>query len=437
MRRVDWTRASAAERAEALARPPRGRDPVVAARVAEIFADVEARGAAAVAGWAERLDGHPTRTLAIDGAAVAAARAQVTGADADALELAADAVRRFHQADRPQDGGWIETIPGARCRRVWRPLDVAGLYVPAGSAPLFSTLLMLAIPAEAAGVPERVAVSPPGRDGGVHPMMVLAAAEAGLDALHLVGGAQAIAALAFGAGLPRADKIFGPGNAWVAEAKRRAADLPGGPAIDLPAGPSELLVVADGAADAALVAVDLLSQAEHDADAQVLLVTPDAALIGRVEAELGRMLAVLPRAETARRALASSRAILTADLDEAIAVANAYAPEHLSLQTRAPERLLNAVRHAGTVFVGAWSAESFGDYLAGPSHVLPTDGAARAFSGVTVSSFMKSFVVQEVEARAVPRLAEAAAALARLEGLEAHALAADLRAERVRRGEAA
>lgn len=433
MRRVRWNDASQAERAQALARPPRGERPEVAEGVARIFADVRARGAEAVAEWATKLDGHAPRSITVDAAAVETARSRVSREDAEALTFAADAVRRFHEADRPQDGGWVDTVRGARCRRVWRPIKTAGLYVPGGTAPLFSTLLMLAIPAEAAGVPVRVAVTPPDRNGEAHPMMVLAAEAAGLTELRLVGGAQAIAALAVGAGLPRADKIFGPGNAWVAEAKRQAAALPGGPAVDLPAGPSELMVIADATSDPVLVAADLLSQAEHDADAQVLLVTDDGAVADAVESEVERLLARLPRAETARASLASARVVLTADLDKAVRVADAYAPEHLSIQTRGAERLAAAVRNAGTVFVGAWSAESFGDYLAGPSHVLPTDGAARAFSGVTTASFMKSFAVQEVAPEAVPMLAEAATRLARLEGLEAHAQAAELRGERARR----
>jgi histidinol dehydrogenase len=376
MRRVDWRTASPAERAEALARPARGRDPAVAERVAAIFADVRVRGADAVRDWAVRLDGAEPRRLEITDAAVADARSRVAPEDLEALVFAANAVRRFHVADLPADGPAVETVAGARSRRVWRPLQSAGLYVPGGTAPLFSTLLMLAIPAAVAGVPERVAVTPPSKDGGVHPMMVLAARAAGLDALWIVGGAQAVAALAFGAGVPRVEKIFGPGNAWVAEAKRLAAQTPGGPAIDLPAGPSELLVIADKGADATLVAVDLLSQAEHDADAQVLLVTPDPQLVERVQAELQRLLARLPRAEIARRSLEAARAVVCADLAEAVEIADVYAPEHLSLQVRAPERLVPSIRNAGTVFAGDYAAETFGDYVAGPSHVLPTDGAA-------------------------------------------------------------
>lgn len=427
MIRLDWPSLAASEREAALARPPRGRDPAVAERVGAILAEVAARGEAAVRDWALRLDGHPPRRLAITEQAVAEARASVAPACVEALELAAANIRAYHEATRPTDGPEVHPVPGLTLRREWRPIETAGLYVPGGTAPLFSTLLMLAIPAQVAGVPNRVAVTPPARDGSAHPMMVLAAGLAGLDAIHLVGGAQAIAALALGAGLPRAAKIFGPGNVWVTEAKRQAAELPGGPAIDLPAGPSELLVVADASADPTMVAADLLAQAEHDGDAQVLLVTPEPGVVERVAAELERLLARLPRAATARAALANSRAIVCADVGQAVAVANAYAPEHLSLQIVEPWALVPEVRSAGTVFVGAYAAESFGDYLAGPSHVLPTDGAARAWSGVSVASFMTSFAVQSSTREAAARLAGPAATLARAEGLEAHALAADLR----------
>ena len=427
MKNIDWASASVAERAAALARPPRGRDGAVTARVAEIFADVEARGDTAVADWAVRLDGHPPRALAIDAAAIATARAAVPPEDADALAFAADAVRRYHEATRPVDSAPFETVPGATVTRVWRPVETAGLYVPGGTAPLFSTLLMLAIPAAVAGVPHRVAMTPPAKDGGAHPMMVLAAHLAGLKTLWLVGGAHGIAALALGAGLPRATKIFGPGNVWVAEAKRQAADRTGGPAIDMPAGPSELMVVADGGADLRVVAADLLSQAEHDADAQVILVAVGAGVADAVTAEVDRQVAALPRAAIARAALASSRALVVAGVDEALAIINAYAPEHLSLNCAGADALVQRVRAAGTVFVGPHTAETFGDYLSGPSHVLPTDAAARAWSGVGVASFMTSFAVQTATAAGAARLAPMAARLARAEGLEAHARAADAR----------
>lgn len=433
MQRIDWNTATEADRARIIARPVQGRSRQVTARVREILDDVAAHGAAAVDDWAVRLDGAPLRRIEIDDDAVEAASAQVNAKDREALAFAARAIRTFHEADAPRDGAGVATIPGAVSRRIWRPIDTVGLYVPGGTAPLFSTLLMLAIPAAVAGVPRRVAVTPPGADGQAHPMMILAARAAGLDSLCLVGGAQAIAALTFGAGLPRADKIFGPGNAWVAEAKRQATEIGGGPAIDLPAGPSELMVIADADADPELVAADLLGQAEHDADAQVLLATPNADLASRVAAAVERQLADLPRAETARASLTSGVLIVCSDLDQALEIANRYAPEHLSLQVRNPAALLPAIRHAGTVFLGELAAETFGDYVAGPSHVLPTDGAARAFSGVTTAAFMKSFVVQRVEPAAIPALAAAAARLARGEGLEAHARAADLRAGIVRK----
>lgn len=427
MRRLDWSALSAAERRAALARPARRRDATVTDTVRKILEEVEREGEAAVARWAERLDGSAPRKVELDAATVRQARAALDARDLEALELAVDNVRLFHAATRPEESE-VEPRPGLVCRRVWRPIRSAGLYVPGGTAPLFSTLIMLALPADAAGVSERTAVTPPAKDGGVHPMMLAAGAACGLEAITLVGGAQAVAALAFGAGVPRADKIFGPGNAYVAEAKRQAAELPGGPAIDLPAGPSELMVIADALADPATVAADLLSQAEHDPDAQVLLVSPSQTLIDAVLAEVGRQLAVLPREKIARAALSEARAILVRSLAEAAEVANAYAPEHLSLQVEMSSDVLPLIEAAGTVFVGRWAAETFGDYVSGPSHVLPTDGAARTWSGVSTASFMTSFVVQETAREAARRLAPAAARLARLEGLEAHARAADVRA---------
>lgn len=428
MRRIDWSSLDSEERSAALARPARRRDPAVIEIVRRIFEDVEARGEAALQAWSLKLDGHAPRRLEIAPDLVAAARAAVAPEDEAALRIAHDNIRTFHEATRPRDGDWIETTPGVRSRRVWRPIQAAGLYVPAGTAPLFSTLLMLAVPAAAAGVPVRAAVTPPGPTGEPHPMMILAADLAGLDALWIVGGAQAIAALTFGVGgLPRADKLFGPGNAYVAEAKKYAAALPGGPAMDMPAGPSELMVIADADADARVVAADLLSQAEHDADAQVLLVSDDDGLIARVRAEVEAQLASLPRATIARASLDEARLVRVRTMDEAVKVANAYAPEHLSIQAADAQGLTDRIQAAGAVFVGAYAAETLGDYAAGPSHVLPTDGAARAFSGVSVEAFMTAMSIQQVNADGARALGPVAARLARLEGLEAHARAADLR----------
>ncbi|MEO7826763.1 MAG: histidinol dehydrogenase, partial [Allosphingosinicella sp.] len=303
---------------------------------------------------------------------------------------------------------------------------------PGGKTPLFSTLLMLAIPARAAGVRQLVAATPPTLDGGLDPAIALAAELCGIEAIWTVGGAQAVAALGFGAGeILRVDKICGPGNAWVAEAKNYMASLSGGPAIDMPAGPSELMVIADDTADPVMVAADLLSQAEHDASAQVLLVTTSRGLARAVEAEVHRQMRMLPRTATAEASLSDARIILAAGLEQAVEIANDYAPEHLSLAVADPEALVRKVRNAGAVFAGPLAAETFGDYLAGSSHVLPTDGAARAWSGVSVHTFLKAMSVQTVTPEAARRIAAPAAALARLEGLEAHARAADARAEAV------
>ena len=428
MRSLDWSSLDEAGRRDALARPARRTDDAVTGAVRRIFDDIRDRGEAALNDWCVKLDGAPPRRLAITPEVVAEARAAVTPEDEAALKIAADNVRRFHEATKPADSGWIETTSGVRSRRVWRPIQAAGLYVPAGTAPLFSTLLMLAIPAAVAGVPVRAAVTPPGPTGQPHPMMILAADLAGLDALWIVGGAQAIAALTFGVGgLPRADKLFGPGNAYVAEAKKQAAALPGGPALDMPAGPSELMVIADRQTNPTIAAADLLSQAEHDADAQVILVCDDDRRIEYILEEIDKQLADLPRADIARASLNEGRVIRVKDTAEAAGVANLYGPEHLSIQTADAEDLVDRITAAGAVFVGTYAAETLGDYAAGPSHVLPTDGAARAFSGVSTGAFMTAMSVQQVSRDGARALCPVAARLARLEGLEAHARAADLR----------
>jgi len=432
MRRFDWTTLDAPARAAALARPRQRTEARVTDTVREILEDVQARGGAAVTDWSVKLDGAAPRRLELTDTVVAAARDRLAPADTRAIRMAAENVRIFHEATRPVDSDWVEIIPGVRSRLVWRPLGSAGLYVPGGTAPLFSSLLMLAIPAAVAGLGRCVAMTPPSKSGEPHPAMIYAAAEAGLEALWLIGGAQAIAALTFGAELEDGviepcDKLFGPGNAWVAEAKKQASARPGGPAVDMPAGPSELLVIADRDADPGIAAADLLSQAEHDADAQVILVSESRANIDAILAEVDRQHGTLPRADIARASLAEGRAIRVRDMAEACEVANLYAPEHLALQTVDAEQLVSHITAAGAVFVGAFAAETLGDYAAGPSHVLPTDGSARTLGGVTTASFMTSMSVQVVTEAGAAALGPIAARLARLEGLEAHARAADLR----------
>ena len=426
MKTLHWTALTPAERKGALARPAGRSDPALQAAVRAIVDDVRARGWPALAEQALRLDGEEPRHVPVAEAA-AQARASLRPDQIAAIELAHRNVTAFHAGSLPREHV-VETMPGLTVRKVWRAIDRVGLYVPGGKTPLFSTLLMLALPAQAAGVGELVVVTPPRPGGGLDPVIALAAELCGIPAIWTVGGAQAIAALAFGAGdIQAVAKICGPGNAWVAEAKTYCASLPGGPAIDMPAGPSELLVIADETADPARVAADLLSQAEHDVSAQVVLVTPDGTLAQDVARRVAALAADIPRSTTAEASLEQARALVVADLAEAVAVSNLYAPEHLSLAVADPDALIPAIRNAGAIFAGHAAAETFGDYLAGSSHVLPTDGAARAWSGISALSFLKAITVQHVTAQAAARIAAPAAALARMEGLEAHARAADAR----------
>ena len=430
MRRIDWPSLVESDREEVLARPEQRSEGRVRDGVRTIVEAVRDGGWNALCDIARRLDGEDPKRVEVAQLA-RQARTSLPADQVAAIELAASNIRRFHEACMPAEVA-VETVPGLLVRKCWRPIDRVGLYVPGGRTPLFSTLLMLAIPARVAGVREIVAATPPRPDGGLDPLIALAADLSGLDEVWTVGGAQAIAALAFGASpIARTDKICGPGNAWVAEAKRLVSSMPGGPAIDMPAGPSELMIVADETAEAAIVAADLMSQAEHDAAAQVILVSPSSKLLSEVEQMVEELLRDLPRNAVAKASLASSRLILVEDIAGAILVANAYAPEHLSLAVADPDAILPLVRNAGAIFAGPLAAETFGDYLAGSSHVLPTDGAAKAWSGVSALTFLKAISVQSITPDAARSIAGPAALLARMEGLEAHARAADARLETV------
>lgn len=413
-----------------MARPKRRSDPKLQETVRSILDEVRLRGWRGLSGAAERIDGTPPREIEVQKLA-AEARSSLPRDEVAAMEFAAERIRAFHEASFPQDFA-METSPGLTVMKTWRPIERIGLYVPGGGTPLFSSLMMLAIPARAAGVRDIVTITPPRSNGSLDPLIALAAELSGIETVWTLGGAQGIAALAFGAGsIPKVDKICGPGNAWVAEAKRQVSAMPGGPAIDMPAGPSELMVIADESADARLVAADLLSQAEHDAAAQVVLVTTSAKLCDAVVAEVERSLRDLPRRKIAGKSLGEARLIEVETLDDALEVSNLYAPEHLSLAVESPGELVASIRNAGAVFAGALAAETFGDYLAGSSHVLPTDGAARVWGGVSVYTFLKAMSVQTVTETAVRNIARPAALLARMEALEAHARAADARLELV------
>lgn len=431
MKTFIWKDLSVAARKAALARPANRRDAGVLDTVRTIFDDIETRGFAGLRDWSVKLDGHAPRYIKLGESTVDDARAQLTKDDLAAMELAVENVRAFQQAELPADGPVIAPQPGLSLQRLYRPITTAGLYVPGGTAPLFSTLIMTAVPALVAGVPNRVCITPPAKDGSVHPMMIACAAASGLEEMWAVGGAHGIAAMALGVleGSPPADKLFGPGNKYVAEAKRYATERVSGLAIDMPAGPSELLVIADDTANVKLVAADLLSQAEHDADAQVILVALSADIAAKIAAEVAVQVERLPRAAIAKASLDQARVFIVASLDSAAEVSNLYGPEHLAIQVADLDGLIPLLTAAGTIFAGTYAAETFGDYAAGPSHVLPTDGAAKAYDGITVRSYLTSFVVQRATKAGAASIAPAAARLARLEGLEAHALAADFRLE--------
>jgi histidinol dehydrogenase len=427
--RSHWRLMDARERARLMERPSAGSDAMETART--ILAEVRARGDAAVRDYAQRFDQWvPAEGFRVPAEALDAAAAALSPEDADAILNAARAVHVFHeqQGYRPIR---VETWPGARAERRATPIDVAGLYVPAGTAPLVSTLIMLAVPAKLAGVPRIAVIVPPRKGQGVEPVILAAARLLGLDEVYAIGGVHGVAALGYGlAGLPRADRIFGPGNAYVAAAKALLAQSSGGAATDLPAGPSEVMVIADDEADPDFVAIDLLSQAEHDRLAQVVLVAWSDAFVDQVEASIARWLERLPRADTARMALAASRAIIVSSEAEAVDVANAYASEHLIVQTRDPRALAEKVRHAGSIFIGAWTPEAAGDYAGGPNHALPTSGAARAYGGVSVEMFQKTTTLLELDRTGAQAIAPTVERLAALEGLDAHRLAMAIRRER-------
>jgi histidinol dehydrogenase len=321
------------------------------------------------------------------------------------------------------------------CEQIYRPIEAVGLYVPAGTAPLPSAAIMLAVPARIAGCTTRVICSPPRKDGSVDPAVLVAAQRCGVTRVFKVGGAQAIAALAYGTnGIPKVDKLFGPGNSWVTAAKILVANDAEGAALDLPAGPSEVLVLADDTARAEFVAADLLAQAEHSVDAQVVLVTTSSALATAVVAELNSQMARLSRGGTLAQAIDHARIIVVPDLTTALGVSNLYAPEHLILQIRDPRSVLPRIKNAGAIFVGQFTPETMGDYCTGANHVLPTYGFARAFSGLSLPDFMKRMTVQELTADGLRDLGPTAVTIANMEGLDAHANAVTVRLAAIQKG---
>lgn len=412
------------EQWDTICRRPLQDDPQVRARVESILARVRTGGDAALRALSQEIDRRDV-ALAVTEPELAAAAQHVSDDVKAAIRQAAANIRAFHQAQLPREIR-VETQPGICCIQRPVPIGRVGLYIPGGTAPLFSTVLMLAIPAAIAGCPEVILCSPAGPSGEIAAEVLYAAQYCGIRRIFRVGGAQAVAAMAYGTEtIPQVDKIFGPGNRYVTVAKQllSAATV----AVDMPAGPSEVMVIADDEASPDYVAADLLSQAEHGPDSQVMLVCFSKAFAGRVLEEVERQQQALPRASLAAGALEHSRAVILPGVDEAVRFAEAYAPEHLILALRDPWPAAGRITAAGSVFVGAWSPESAGDYASGTNHTLPTSRWARAFSGINVDSFMRRMTLQEITPDGLRRLAPAITAMARAEGLEAHARAVDIR----------
>ena len=417
MQILDWASLSTEQQRQTLARSPLVGDASVEQGVRNIIEQVNAQGDSALLAYNKQFDGVELTELALSTDAIAAACARVGDDVKQAVAQAVNNIETFHKAQVFQ-GVDIETQAGIRCELRSEPIERVGLYIPGGTAPLISTVMMLALPARIAGCGKRVLVSPP----PINDAIIYAANVCGITDIFQVGGAQAIAALAFGTeSVPNVDKIFGPGNRYVTEAKRLVSqDSRISVSIDMPAGPSEVLVIADKDANPAFVASDLLSQAEHGVDSQVMLVTDSLTLAEQVNQALIEQLAPLSRKDIAAEALKCSRSIIVSDMDAATKVSNLYGPEHLIIQTAAPREVLKQIRGAGSVFLGAFTPESVGDYASGTNHVLPTYGYSRSVSSLSLADFSRRFTVQELSQQGLQTLGQSVMVLAENELLDAH-----------------
>jgi histidinol dehydrogenase len=429
MRILDWKSLSAAQRADALKRPAQRDAARVTATAQDVIERVRGEGDAALLALTEQFDAVRLSTLQVTPEEFEDAAGELNGEQNAAIERAISTVHRFHAAQMPAPLR-VETAPGVLCERLSVPIRAVGLYVPAGSAPLPSTAIMLAVPARIAACPVRIMCTAPTRHGTADPAVLVAARKAGVDQVFKVGGAQAIAAMAYGtATIPKCDKIFGPGNAYVTAAKMLVAQDVDGAAADLPAGVTEVMIIADAGARADFIAADLLAQAEHSPEAQAILLTPDAGLAAAAMREVQRQSSRLFRARILAESLKSMRFIVVEALQTAFDISNSYAPEHLLLQVAEPRTWLPKVTAAGAVFLGPWSPESMGDYCSGPNHTLPTYGYARSHSGLSLEDFQKRITVQELSPAGLQGLGPTAQVLADLEGLDAHAAAVTIRLE--------
>ena len=429
MRILDWKSLSASERHDALRRPAQRDAASIKEAAQNIIDTVRREGDAAVLALTEKFDEVRLDSMRVTPQEFSDAESALNAGQIAAIERAISNVRRFHAAQGAPPLR-VETAPGVVCERISVPIRAVGLYVPAGTAPLPSTAIMLAVPAAIAACPVRVMCTPPARNGGADPAVLVAARLSGVEQVFKAGGAQAIAAMAYGtATIPKCDKVFGPGNAWVTAAKLLVAQDPAGAAADLPAGVTEVMVIADDTARADFVAADLLAQAEHGPEAQSLLVATSAILAREVARQVKRRSATLSRAGILAKSVDHMRLLVVDTLETAFEIANEYAPEHLLLEVREPRLWLRRVSAAGAVFLGHWSPESMGDYCSGPNHTLPTYGYAKAHSGLSLEDFQKRITVQELTPAGLGGLGPTAQILAGLEGLDAHAAAVTVRLE--------
>lgn len=423
MEKIIWKSLSLDAQKQALKRPAQAVAGKIELAVTAIREDVEQNGDKAVIALTEKFDKVTVDSLKLPQSEFERVESTLSEEFKTAIQRAYNNIAKFHKAQIPAPIE-VETEKGVVCEVLTRPIESVGLYIPGGTAPLFSTVLMLAVPAKIAGCKEIVLASPP----KLADEIIYAAKLCGIDTIYQMGGAQAIFALGLGTeSVKKVDKIFGPGNSFVTEAKRQVSQMADGAAIDMPAGPSEVLVIADKDANPDFISADLLSQAEHGEDSQVILVTDSENLIEKVEESIKAQLQMLGRAETAKVALSHSRSILVNDLDEAVMVSNLYAPEHLIIQTEAPRELLERISHAGSVFLGEYSPESMGDYASGTNHVLPTYGYAKTYSSLGLADFSKRMTVQTLTKEGFLNLGPTVALLAEKEWLDAHKLAVDVR----------
>lgn len=401
------------------------------ATVANVLQDIRVKGDEAVKFYEEKFDHVKLSSLAVSAEEMEEAGRLVSQELKDALTLAHGNIARFHESQK-FEGEKVETCPGVNCWQKSVPIEKVGLYIPGGTAPLFSTVLMLATPAKIAGCKEIVLCTPPNREGKVHPAILMAAQIAGVDKIFKCGGVQAIGAMAYGTeSVPKVYKIFGPGNQYVMAAKQQVSlhDV----AIDMPAGPSEVCVIADESSNPVFVAADLLSQAEHGMDSQALLITTSEQMLQQVEEETLKQLALLPRKEIAKQSLDNSRFVLVKDYDEAMQLSNAYAPEHLIIATSNWEEMANMVVNAGSVFLGEYACESAGDYASGTNHTLPTHGYALAYNGVNLDSYNRKITFQHLSAEGIRSIGKAVEEMAENEQLHAHKNAMTVRIQQITR----